>query len=85
MLQVTDQRVVPIDDIECAVWTKLNIDWTEVSIVAIKQRFNFRAEESRAFLFHRVLQNGSLANHIIENVIPLSGGRKMGARNDFTT
>ena len=71
VLQVTNQRVVPIDQVEGAIRAELQIDRPKVPIVAGDDGRHLGGEESSSLVSHRVIQDSPVANHIVQQVIAL--------------
>ncbi len=84
VLHVADQRVEPIDDIECSIGTELHIDRAEVGIAAGEQRFDRRSFEAAAFFGHPVVQRAEEADRVVDDVVALHRFRELAAADDRT-
>ncbi len=83
VLQVADQGVVPVDDVQGAVGAELQIDRTEVAMLAEHQRADFLAAEAGAVFANRVLQHGQIADHVADQKIALHFRREVAAGDEL--
>ena len=71
VLQVTDQSVVPVNDIERPVGCDLNIDGAEVTIITHHDWVDFNADKARALFDNLVVQDASIADAIGDEIVAL--------------
>ena len=85
MLHVTDQRVLPIANIQGTVRPKLQVDRTEVPILRPQDEFHFLRPKARAVPLHDMLVDALFPNAIVEQEVALQFRWEMAARNEFAT
>ena len=84
VLHVADKRVVPVDQVEAAVCTKLQIDGPEVGVVRLEQRIDGIGREPGAVITHLVLEDPLEADAVVEQVVALCVVGKLPAADELT-
>ena len=85
MLQVSDQRVVPVNNVQRAIRSELDIDRAKVPVFAGNDRRFLGAPKSCTLIIDFVIQDCTFPDHVRDQPIPLHVVGKVSAGNDFTT
>ena len=68
---MTDQRIVPIDNVQRAIRRNLSINWTEITIVAHYDWIDFGTHEPGTFFAYLVVQYAAVTDAIGDQEISL--------------
>jgi hypothetical protein len=83
VLHVTDEDIVPVDDVERAVWGEFEVDGAEVAVVGLEEvvaEFGFPAG---AFVIDGVLFDAEEADGVAEEDVALNFVREVGGGDEF--
>ncbi len=83
MLHVTDDRVLPVGEVNRAVGTDLEVHRSEVGVGRSDDRLHFHAANARAVLFQTVLENSLEADHVAHEEVALQFFGEVAAGEDF--
>ena len=79
MLHVTDNRVLPFQEIDCAIRTNLDIRRAKVLIVRLHDRLDFSAEKAGVGIGDLILQDAKETDDVGDEQISLHGIGKLAA------
>ncbi len=85
VLQVADQRIVPVDDVQRTVGTELQIHGPKVPVVARRPAVRSPGAQARAVFAKLVLQHHQVADHVVLEKVALGFRREVATRNELAT